>query len=207
MLMHHVLTPPHLRVEFTKAMFTSSPYRTRQPSSVTSTMCSQRIPPHSGKYRPGSTVTIIPGSSGVLLRPLRLGPSWVSSPTPCPSPCVKASATPRDSKYPLAALYTSQARTPGWIARIALCCASCTASSCLFESLRRLFTDPESPGLIGAVVFQTAPHIHQHKIFRLQKGVLGGQVVRERRVGAMPHNAREGQLGRPVMPEKHFNVP
>ena len=54
---------------------------------------------------------------------------WVSSPTPCPSPCVKASATPRDSKCPLAALYTSQARTPGWMARIALCCASCTASS------------------------------------------------------------------------------
>ena len=77
----------------------------------------------------------------------------------------------------------------------------------LFEALRQLFADPESPGLIGTVVFQTAPHIHQHKIFRLQKGVFGGQVVRERRVGAMPHNARKGQLGRPVMPEKHFNVP
>ena len=62
--------------------------------SVTTTRSSIRTPNCPGRYTPGSTVTTLPLASTESERCDSRGASWISSPTPCPSPWPKCSAWP-----------------------------------------------------------------------------------------------------------------
>src|SRR5262249_38134600 len=67
------------------------------PSGVTTTVSSIRTPPTPGRYTPGSTVTIQPGSKVSRALAATLGASWISSPTPWPVPCTNDSPHPAAS--------------------------------------------------------------------------------------------------------------
>src|SRR6185437_5792413 len=59
------------------------------PCLVTSTMSSMRMPKRPGRYTPGSMVITMPVCNFCCCRAAIRGPSWISSPTPCPVEWVK----------------------------------------------------------------------------------------------------------------------
>ena len=70
---------------------------TRQPSAVTSTMSSMRTPPEPGHVHAGLHRDDGAGRQVVGARRAQPGPSWISRPTPWPSPCGNRFAVPASS--------------------------------------------------------------------------------------------------------------
>src|SRR5207247_5674045 len=90
--------------------------RTWQPSSVTTTVSSMRTPPCSARYTPGSTVTTWPAARTSVEVEATRGASWISRPTPCPVPWMKASPHPASPMTARHVSSTSRPRTPAFTA-------------------------------------------------------------------------------------------
>lgn len=164
--------------------------------------------PHSGKYRPGSTVTIIPGSSGVLLRPLRLGPIMGFQSDAMPEPMRKGFGNAERLEVPSGRLIHITGQNTGMDSPDSLVLRFLYGLQRLFEALRRLFADPrKSWSDRNSSLPDGTPHPPAQDFPPPEGRLWRAGSAGAPRWGHGPTNARKGQLGRPVMPEKHFNVP
>ena len=96
----------------------------RPPSGVTSITSSTRTPKRPSTRMEGSSVNVMPASSGVSSSTERKGCSCTSSPIPCPIRWRKPSPRPAASIGPRQAAFTSRASAPGTAAARPASCAS-----------------------------------------------------------------------------------